>query len=490
MKILMVSAATPDTFWSYKHVLSFISKKACFPPLGLLTVAAMLPEEWELKLIDLNVASLADEQLLWADYVFVSAMLVQINSAREVVVRCNKLGKTAIAGGPLFTTGYAGFSEVKHFVLGEAEDLVQDLVQDMVSGNLREFYKSPERPDIRKTPVPRWDLIRFKHYAVMPLQFSRGCPFNCEFCDIIVMNGRIPRLKTSEQMIAEVSSLVDAGWKAPIFIVDDNFIGNKARVKAFLRDLIAWQKHRGIRLQFTTEASLNLADDLEMLDLMVRAGFKKVFVGIETPQEDSLVECAKVQNAHRDMLASVQTIQKSGLEVMGGFIVGFDNDKPTIFEQQIRFIQEAGVVTAMVGLLQALPGTRLFSRLKQEGRILHDATGNNVEVSLNYIPRLDREILVKGYRSLVKRIYSPKMYYRRILTFLHQYQPQGQRIHISRGDLKAFFKSIWVMGVLNRGRREYWKFFTTVLLFHRRAFAEAMTLAIIGYHFRRVASAL
>ena len=367
MRVLLVSAATPDTFWSYKHVLSFISKKACFPPLGLLTVAAMLPKRWDLKLVDLNVTSLTDAQLAWADYVFVSAMLAQVGSAREVIARCSKLGKTVVAGGPLFTTGHAGFPEVKHFVLGEAEDIMPELVADMISGDLKEFYRCEKRPDIRQTPVPRWDLIKFKHYATMPLQFSRGCPFNCEFCDIIVMNGRVPRLKTNEQMIGELESLVDAGWTGPIFIVDDNFIGNRAKVKEFLRELIAWEQRRGIRPQFTTEASLNLADDAELLDLMVRAGFKKVFVGIETPQEDSLLECAKVQNAKRDMLTAVKTIQKSGLEVMGGFIVGFDSDKPNIFERQIKFIQEAGVVTAMVGLLQALPGTRLFSRLRQGG---------------------------------------------------------------------------------------------------------------------------
>ncbi|HOW18452.1 MAG TPA: DUF4070 domain-containing protein, partial [Phycisphaerae bacterium] len=307
---------------------------------------------------------------------------------------------------------------------------------------------------------------------------------------IIVMNGRVPRLKTDEQMIREVAGLVDAGWTDTIFIVDDNFIGNKARVKGFLRELIAWQERRGVRLQFCTEASLNLADDPELLELMVRAGFKKVFVGIETPQEDSLRECAKTQNMKRDMITAIKTIQRAGLEVMGGFIIGFDSDKPNIFERQIRFIQEAGVVTAMVGLLQALPGTRLFSRLQQEGRILSNATGNNVEASLNFIPRLDRQMLLEGYRSLVKRLYTPEMYYRRILTFLREYRPQGPRFHTSWPDIKAFLKSLWVMGIANRGRREYWKFLWKTLRTHRRAFPEAMTLAIIGYHFRRIASAL
>jgi len=490
MRVLLVSAATPITFWSYKHVLSFISKKACFPPLGLLTVAAMLPRDWNIELVDLNVTSLTDRQLAWADYVFVSAMLAQVSSAREVIARCNTLGKTVVAGGPLFTTGHAGFPGVKHFVLGEAEDIMSELAADMASGDLKATYRGEGWPDIRQTPPPRWNLIDFKHYAVMPLQFSRGCPFNCEFCDIIVMNGRVPRLKTISQMLRELDSLVDAGWTEPIFMVDDNFIGNRAKVKAFLAELIAWEQRRGIRLQFTTEASLNLADDAELLDLMVRAGFKKVFVGIETPQEESLVECAKTQNAKRDMLTAVQTIQRAGLEVMGGFIVGFDSDRPNIFERQIKFIQEAGVVTAMVGLLQALPGTRLFSRLKQEGRILHEASGNNVQVSLNFIPKLDRDMLIEGYRSLVKHLYAPGTYYRRILTFLRQYRPRGQALHLSWCDVRAFFRSLWVMGIWSRGRREYWKFFTKALLFHRRAFPEAMTLAILGHHFRRVASTL
>ncbi len=490
LKVLLVSAATPDTFWSFKHVLPFISKKAAFPPLGLLTVAAMLPREWHLRLVDLNVSRLSDEDIEWADYVFVSAMIVQADSARRVIERCNEKGRTVIAGGPLFTTGYERFPEAKHFVLGEAENIIPELVADMIAGTVKPLYRHDDRPDVTRTPAPRWDLISLKPYALMPVQFSRGCPFNCEFCDIIVMNGRVPRLKTPAQMIRELDGLIEAGWSGPVFIVDDNFIGNKARVKVLLRELIAWQQRRGYAVQFTTEASLNLADDPELLSLMVRAGFKKVFIGLETPQEDSLLECAKVQNAGRDMLAAVKTIQKAGMEVMGGFIVGFDSDQPGIFERQIRFIQEAGVVTAMVGLLMALPGTRLFSRLRSEGRLLQDATGNNMDGVLNFVPKLNREVLLEGYRSLVKRLYTPQAYYRRILTFLREYQPQGPRFKLSRADLMAFFKSLWVLGVRTRGRREYWKFLTRSLVFHRRAFPEAMTLAIIGHHFRQIASSL
>ena len=487
MKILLISAATPDTFWSYKHVLPFVHRKACFPPLGLLTVAAMLPADWELKVADLNVQSLSDKDVDWADYVFISAMIVQADSARKAIARCSRRGRTVIAGGPLFTTGHEQFPEVKHFVLGEAEDLIPDLVADLVSGNLKALYQSDERPDVTRTPVPRWNLINLKQYVLMPLQFSRGCPFNCEFCDIIVMNGRVPRLKTPEQMIRELDSLVDAGWRDPIFIVDDNFIGNRAKVKVLLRELIAWRERRGFGIQFTTEASLNVADDAELLELMVEAGFKKLFIGLETPHEQSLLECAKTQNSSRNMMEAVKTIQRAGMEVMGGFIVGFDNDEPNIFKRQIKFVQESGVVTAMVGLLTALPGTRLFSRLQAEGRILDHTSGNNMDSAINFVPKLDRELLVEGYRSLVKRLYTPKAYYRRILTFLREYKPRGPKFHRSWHDVLAFLKSLWIIGLRTRGRREYWKFFVKTVLFHRRSFTEAMTLAIQGYHYRRIA---
>jgi radical SAM superfamily enzyme YgiQ (UPF0313 family) len=450
----------------------------------------MLPRDWELKVTDLNVTSLADRDIDWADYVFISAMIVQADSARKAIARCTRRGRKVIAGGPLFTTGHDQFPEVQHFVLGEAEDLIPALITDLLAGTPQPVYASDERPDITQTPVPRWDLVNLKAYVLMPLQFSRGCPFNCEFCDIIVMNGRVPRLKTPAQMIAELDSLVDQGWRDPVFIVDDNFIGNKAKVKVLLAELIAWRQRRGFGLQFTTEASLNVADDPELLDLMVRAGFKKLFIGIETPQEESLLECAKIQNTRCNMMDAVKTIQRAGMEVMGGFIVGFDSDEPGIFERQIKFVQEAGVVTAMVGLLTALPGTRLFSRLQREGRILEHSTGNNMDVILNFVPKLDRELLVEGYRSLVKHLYTPQAYYRRILTFLREYRPTGPKFHMSSRDIMAFLKSLWIIGVRTRGRREYWKFFVKTLLFHRRSFSEAMTLAIQGYHYRRIARAL
>jgi radical SAM superfamily enzyme YgiQ (UPF0313 family) len=490
MKVLLISAATPDTFWSFKHVLPFVFRRAAFPPLGLLTVAGMLPKDWQLRLIDLNTTRLRDVDIEWADYVFLSAMIVQTDSAREVAVRCRSKQTTVIAGGPLFTTSHARFPEIRHFVLGEAENIMPALVSDMESGSLKASYASSSRPDITRTPVPRWDLIKLRQYATMPLQFSRGCPFNCEFCDIVVMNGRIPRTKSPGQMIEELESLIAAGWRERVFIVDDNFIGNKVKAKAFLRALISWRKHRDVKISFTTEASLNLADDQELLDLMAEAGFNQVFVGIESPDEESLTECEKTQNTQRDLVAAVKKIQNSGLEVMGGFIVGFDSDTVGIFERQSSFIEQSGIVTAMVGLLTALPETRLFSRLKEEGRIIQDATGNNVEAVLNFLPKLDREYLINGYRLLVKRLYAPDAYYSRILTFLREYRPREPSLRPTVRDCLALIRSFWVIGNCTPGRRAYWKFVAKVMLFHRRLLHLAMTLAIMGHHFRRVAATI
>jgi radical SAM superfamily enzyme YgiQ (UPF0313 family) len=324
----------------------------------------------------------------------------------------------------------------------------------------------------------------------MSVQFSRGCPFDCEFCDIIVMNGRVPRMKTPAQLIAELDGLCRRGWKDMVFVVDDNFIGNKPRTKALLRELIEWRRRTRTRIGFLTEASMNLADDAELCALMVEAGFKKVFVGIETPSVESLEECHKLQNRNRDLVASVQTLQRAGLEVMAGFIVGFDSDKSDIFKRQFEFIQRSGVATAMVGLLNALPQTRLWQRLKLEGRLETESTGNNTDAALNFKPKLNREFLQSGYRDLVRKLYEPRNYYQRIRTFLKSHRPTGPRLRLSRADIIAFLKSFWVLGVWHRGRVSYWRLFWGTLIRHPRQFPHAMELAILGYHFRRVANSL
>jgi radical SAM superfamily enzyme YgiQ (UPF0313 family) len=490
MNVLLVYARSPDTFWSFKHVLKFVSKKAAFPPLGLLTVAAMLPAEWTLRLVDLNVSELRDDELQRADYVFLSGMIVHRQSAHEIAARCAALGKTVVAGGPLFTTGHQDFPEIRHFVLGEAEDIIGQLVADMERDALQPVYRSAEWPDVRKAPVPRWNLIRMADYVSMPVQFSRGCPFNCEFCDIVVMNGRVPRTKDPAQVVRELEALRSAGWKDMVFIVDDNFIGNRRRTRELLCALIEWRRRVRPKMGFLTEASVNLADHVDLCELMVEAGFKKVFLGIETPSASGLEECGKTQNRKRDLAGAVRTLQRAGLEVMGGFIIGFDSDPPDIFAQQFEFIQRTGVVTAMVGLLTALPQTALYRRLALERRLLADTCGNNTDAAVNFVTRMDREFIISGYKELMRKLYAPRHYYRRIRAFLRTFEPRGPTTRLSRSDVQAFLKSLWLLGVWHNGRRAYWGLFWWTLLARPRKFRAAMELSILGHHFRRIANGL
>ena len=490
MRILLVYPRSPDTFWSFKHVLPFVAKRAAFPPLGLLTVAAMLPPDWEVKLVDNNVASLEDSDISWADWVMLSGMIVHRDSAREIAVRCAAFGRPVIAGGPLFTTGYLDFPEIPHFVLGEAEDVITELVDDMLAGSMKATYRGTGFPDINKTPVPRWELADLRQYVTMPVQFSRGCPFDCEFCDIVAMYGRVPRTKSPQRVIEELEALRRAGWRDMVFIVDDNFIGNKKRVRELLHALVEWRERTRPQIGFLTEASINLADERALLDLMLRAGFKKVFVGLETPVTESLAESGKVQNRKRDLVEAVKAIQASGLEVMGGFIIGFDNDPLDVFRRQFEFIQRAGVVTAMVGLLTALPQTRLYARLAREGRILAESVGDNTSAALNFVPRLDRMHLFAGYRELMCSLYAPENYYRRVRSFLATWQPRGPNLRLAWADVGAFLRSLWALGFLRRGRFAFWRFFWGTLLARPRKFRAAMELAILGYHFRTVAERL
>ena len=490
MKVLLVYPRNPDTFWSFKHVLSFVSKKAAFPPLGLLTVAAMLPPEWNLELVDLNVTDLRDEDLRRVDYVFLSGMIVHRASAHEVAARCAALGKTVVAGGPLFTTGYKDFPEIAHFVLGEAEDVMGELVADMECGAIKPVYRAADWPDVRKTPVPRWDLVRMNDYVTMSLQFSRGCPFTCEFCDIVIMNGRVPRTKEPAQVVRELEALRLAGWHSMVFVVDDNFIGNRKRARELLDAMIEWRGRVASRMGFLTEASVNLADHEDLCALMVAAGFRKVFLGIETPSASGLDECGKTQNSKRDLAEAVQTLQHSGLEVMGGFIIGFDTDPPDIFARQYEFIQRTGVVTAMVGLLTALPQTVLYQRLAREGRLLAETCGNNTDAAVNFVTRLDRDYIISGYKELMRKLYAPRQYNRRIRAFLRALEQRGPAMPMSWTDLRAFLKSIWFLGVWHKGRRAYWGLFWWTLLSRPRKLHAAMELSILGHHFRRIAAAL
>ncbi len=489
MKILLVYPRYPDTFWSFKHVLKFVSKKAVFPPLGLLTVAAMLPEDWEKKLVDMNVSVFTDEDIKWADYVFLSAMVVQKDSAKEVIAKCRENNTKVVAGGPLFTFGYEEFDEVDHFVLNEAEVTLPLFLEDLGKGYARHIYTSIERPDISKSPIPLWELINMKKYARMNIQYSRGCPFNCEFCDIVILNGRKPRTKGRGQFLAELEALYHLGWQDHVFVVDDNFIGNKTKLKTdILPAMINWMEERKYPFEFSTEASINLADDEQLMKLMVKSGFNSVFVGIETPDEESLTECNKLQNKNRDLVASVKKIQNHGFEVQGGFIIGFDSDPISIFTSQIDFIQKSGIVTAMVGLLNAPHGTQLYHRLKKEGRLLQESTGDNTEI--NFIPKMDYEILINGYKSILDTIYSPKQYYQRIKIFLEDYKPKRKRtLQLQPSYLWAFIKLTWLLGIKEEGRWYYWKFLISTLMRYSRSFPLSMNLVAYGFHFRKFAVA-
>ena len=488
MRILLVYPKYPDTFWSFNHALKFISKKSAFPPLGSVTIASMLPDEWEKKLVDMNVTDLSDREIEWADYVFISAMAVQRDSVQTVIKRCKRLGVKIVAGGPLFTTGYEGFDDVDHLVLNEAEVTMPLFLEDLSSGCAKHIYTSDKWPDLSTTPIPLWELVDMTKYSSMSVQYSRGCPFDCEFCDIVVLNGHMPRTKGKEQLLRELGELHTRGWRNSVFIVDDNFIGNKRKLKTeILPAIIEWMKRMNRPFTLFTEASINLADDEELMQLMAEANFNMVFVGIETPNEASLAECGKFQNKERDLVAAVRKLQGHGLQVQGGFIVGFDSDPHTIFEDQISFIQRSGIVVAMVGMLNALPGTKLYRRLKKENRLLANFSGDNTDCSINFVSKMDNETLMNGYKRIVNTIYAPKQYYERIKVFLKEYRPlQRQSSHPQIGHFLAFVKSLWVLGMVAKGRRYFWRFLAWTLAKRPRSLPISITLAIYGFHFRKI----
>src|SRR5713226_576238 len=492
MRVLLVYPEFPDTYWSFKHALSFEGKRSAFPPLGLLTVSAMLPESWERRLVDMNVRKLKQSDVEWADVVFASAMIVQQDSLKSVVRLSKALGKRLVVGGPYVTTTLQELKGADHVVLGEAEETLPGIIRDLERGEARPVYEAPERPSMSLTPIPDFKLADMKRYSAMSVQYSRGCPFNCEFCDIIEIYGRVPRTKSNEQMLAELDALRESGWRGTVFIVDDNFIGNKKNVKKLLPDLAAWQERHDRPFTFITEASVNLAEDEQLLDWMRKAGFNRAFLGIETPAEESLKEAQKGQNLRHDLLESVKKIQSYGIEVMAGFIVGFDNDPDDIFDRMINFIKESAIPLAMVGLLTALPNTQLWRRLKSEGRLLGESGGSNTHSDLNFVTRMDSARLVEGYKSILRSIYDTREYYDRALECLKRVSqpgPKSQRRNSLIRDVSALARITLKLGVRDRERLEFWRFMTQTLAHHRGAFADSMRLAAMGYHFRKLTEA-
>jgi radical SAM superfamily enzyme YgiQ (UPF0313 family) len=486
-KVLLVYPEFPATYWSFEHALSFIGKKASLPPLGLMTVAAMLPAGYEPRLLDLNVEPLRREDVEQADLVFISAMIVQKQSFDDIVRLCREVGKPVVAGGPYPISMHEAIEGVDHFVLDEAELTLPRFLSDLEQGRPQRLYRDAGKADITATPAPRFDLIDITVYDSMPLQYSRGCPYSCEFCDIIEMFGRRQRTKTPAQFLREMDQVYRSGFRGSLFIVDDNFIGNRHKTKELLREVIPWQREHGVPFCLSTEASIDLAQDEELLDLMVRAGFNMVFVGIESPDEQTLAFTGKAQNLKEGLLASVRRIQARGIEVTGGFIVGFDTDRPDIFDRQIAFVQEAGIPIAMVGLLTALPNTQLSRRLVREGRLLQGGTGNNTHtLRLNFVPRMPERELIEGYKRVLATIYSPKHYFRRCATLLHRLPPRTQiSALVSWQGIKALLRSVARQGFSSYGIY-YWKLLLEALFTRPGYFPDAVVFAVKGYHLFRI----
>lgn len=476
-----------DSFWGFKHSLKFAFKKAVTPPLGLLTLANLLPAEWDIRLVDMNVRHLKNSDIRWADLVFLSAIQLQAASVDRVIQLCKKHGKQTVAGGPLFTTYHDRYPNIDHLVLNEAEITLPEFLQDWNNGKPQKKYTSPEWTDMSASPLPRWDLVKAQDYFLMNIQYSRGCPFNCDFCDVTQLYGNRQRTKSTAQILKELDLIHARGWRDQVLFVDDNFIGNKQALKRELLPVLAtWMRSKNNPFTFYTQVSLDLADDEDLMRLLTAAGFNTVFVGVETPHEASLHECAKNQNVKRDLVACVKKIQRLGLQVQGGFIVGFDNDPPTIFQDQINFIQQSGIVTAMVGILQPLRGTRLYARLEKEKRLLAGFPGNNTDGSVHFIPSMGQEALVAGYRQLVETIYLPANYYARIRRFFSEYHACVSMVaHKNIRTLLTFLRTSWFLGVLGKERKYYWRHFLWILVNKPKQIRLYMTLAVFGYHHRK-----
>lgn len=483
MRILLVYPAFPKTYWGMEYARLLTQRAALLPPLGLLTVAALLPQDWDARLLDMSVEPLRDEDLRWADFVFVSAMQIQQESYHDVIRRAHALGKKVVVGGPYVSTDPDASSDADCMVIGESEDIIATLCRDLQDGTLLRCYRSEQRPDVTKTPVPRFDLLRIEAYQTIGVQFSRGCPFNCEFCDIIEIFGRVPRTKTPEQLMREFEAIHATGFRGMVFLVDDNFIGNKKAARQMLPVLAAWMDAKNYPFDMFTEASINLAADDRLITLMCEAGFTSVFIGIETPSQESLAETQKTQNLRLDLNSAVEKLTRAGLEVMAGFIVGFDADDEGIFQRQRDFIQSAPIPLAMVVILSALPSTQLWRRLEKEGRLLEDWSGENFGRA-NFQTRMPEDVLIDGYERLLSAVYEPEAYFARCLRVL-ELTPKARPTRFRfpwRDAYGTLFRVLWRQGVRAPYRRAFWRFLATTLLRYPRQIPRCIAQAVNGEH--------
>ncbi|MCY3777588.1 MAG: B12-binding domain-containing radical SAM protein [Candidatus Aminicenantes bacterium] len=484
---LLLYPKHPPTYWGNNYALDIMGIKSTHPPLGLLTVAAMFPSRYNLRLVDLNVTSLADTDLKWADLVFTSSMIAQRPSLEQVVERCNRAQVPVVAGGPHPTTFHEEMEGIDHFVLDEVEEIFPVFLRDLETGTAKPVYRAPRKPDVTLTPVPRYDLIDMNEYYSMSLQFSRGCPFDCEFCDITKLYGRVSRTKSPEQMVAEFDHLYELGWRGPLFLVDDNFIGNKREVSRLLPVIAEWQKEHRYPFTLTTEATVNLVRMNDLMDVMIEAGFESVFLGIETPNPKALKKMKKPQNIDmRDdnyLLTAVRKIQQKGMHVLGGFILGLDDDDENAFDAQIKFIQAAGIPISLIGLLTALKGTNLWDRLERENRLLNKPVEID-DTALNFKPEMDPRALVAGYLRVIRTIYDATLenYFDRCLTLLDNLKPVP---HI----YKPVGKHLLLAGIMRIRRRltpeqlpPFSRYIAKVAKDHPRFLPLGIRLAGMGHH--------
>ena len=467
LRVLMVWPRFPPSFWGFEGVLAMIPEAAITPPLGLITVAALCPPSWTIRLIDHCFEEVRDEDLLWADLVMVSAMHAQRADALAILARARVCGRRTFVGGPWASTEPdVVLRHADHVMVGEAEEAFAAVAQALEQGTADRLYRVVDKPDMTQSPVPRFDLLQLKKYTAMPVQFSRGCPFQCEFCDIITIYGRKPRAKTPAQILGELDTLRALGWRNEVFIVDDNFIGNQAKALALSRELARWQVEHDHPFSFYTEASVDLADRTELLAAMVEANFMYVFLGIETPSAEALKESRKFQNLRSDNVKQVRIIQEAGLWVLAGFIVGFDSDEPDIFARQLEFIERTSITWAMAGVLQAPPTTALYDRMRREGRLIENSEAITNFSPPNFETVLPLPVLLRGLSTVLSGLYEAEPFFRRALRSLEVWQPRATQVppHLPLGyNLRALAGSVWHQGVRSTYKREYWGFLVQLL---------------------------
>jgi radical SAM superfamily enzyme YgiQ (UPF0313 family) len=484
MNILLVYPKMPDTFYAMRHFIDVVGRKAVYPPLGLLTVSALLPKNWNKKLCDLNARSLSDDELLWADYVFLSAMNVQENSVREIIKQCKNSDVKIVAGGPLFTHEHERFQEIDYFVLNEAEITLPLFLSDLENSTPNRIYESAEFADVTQTPLPDYELANMDDYVYSIVQYSRGCPYMCDFCDVTALFGRRPRIKTSEQIINELEKINELSGLRLVLFADDNLIGNKKSLKNdLLPALIDWREKNKIEFFFATQLTINLAEDDELMDLLLQAGFRQIFIGIETPDEVSLAASHKNQNLRRDQLENVLRLHQAGFTISGGFIVGFDTDTAGSFKRQIDFIQTSGIPLPIVNILKAPPGTDLYKRIKKEGRLSKPFAFGEGET--NIVPVMDEKLLFDGFLDVITSLYSPEHSYKRIITFLNSYKfpkltyktPEKVRLK----ELMMVLRVVYLLGIKYKHRIYFWKLIYWSLKNNRKMIDKSIFYSIMIY---------